>query len=79
MPRIRSLDPAQRSLDRIEDFIRRQMRVNHIRHQDMAEELGISQQAFSYKLSKGTLHAKELIRIFMKLGTSKEEIGELMQ
>ena len=78
MPRINSLDPTRRRLERISDFIRREMRARKIQQADMAAELLISQQAFSVKLSKGTFSAEQLIRIFDKLQTDSKTTGELI-
>lgn len=78
MPRVNSLDPTRRRLERISDFIRREMRNRKIQQADMAAELFISQQAFSMKLNKGKFSAEQLIRIFDKLQTDSKTTGELI-
>ena len=79
MPRVRSLDPARRRLDRISDFIRREMRAQRITQVEMAAVIDVSQQAFSAKLRKGIFTAEDLIRIFDKLKTEITQIGDLLR
>ena len=78
MPRINSLDPTRRRLNRISDFIRREMKAQKIQQADMAAVLFISQQAFSVKLSKGTFSVEQLIRILDRLKTDSQTTGELL-
>lgn len=77
MPRVNSLDPARRRLDRMCEFIRREMRIRKINQEKMAAVLFITQPAFSHKLSTGFFTAEELIRIFEVLDTNQRDIGEL--
>lgn len=78
MPRINSLDPTRNRLNRISDFIRREMRSQKIRQGEMAADLFISQQAFSVKLNKGTFTVEQLIRILDRLKTDSKTTGELI-
>lgn len=77
MPRVRSLDPAQRKLETLTDFIKRRMKEQHLKQSDLAEAAGMCQQNLSAKLNRGSLRVEELLRIFEKLGVTKEEAGEL--
>ena len=79
MPRINSLDPTRRRLERISDFIRREMRAQRITQVEMAAVIDVSQQAFSVKLSKGTFSAEDLVRIFDKLKTEITKTGDLLR
>lgn len=78
MPRLNSLDPTRRKLNRLSDFIRRRMRELKLKQSDMAADLFITQQAFSIKLNKGTFTTEQLLRIFERLKATKEEAGDLM-
>ena len=79
MPRVNSLDPTRRRLDRISDYIRREMHKRRIRQREIAEIFGVSQQAFSMKLSRGTFTAAELIRIFDFFETDNKQTGDLIR
>ena len=79
MPRVRSLDPTRRRLNRISDYIRREMRAQRITQVEMAAVIDVSQQAFSVKLSKGTFSAEDLVRIFDRLKTETTKTGDLLR
>lgn len=79
MPRVNSLDPTRRRLNRISDYIRREMKERKIRQSEMAAVLLISQQAFSVKLTKGSFTAEDLIRIFDYLQTDNKQTGDLIR
>lgn len=55
------------------------MKVKRVRQQEIADELGMSQQSFSDKLKKGNFKYTELVFIFHKLEKSDNEILELMK
>lgn len=78
MPRVRSLDPARRKLETLTDFIKRRMKEQNLKQSDLAEAAGMCQQNLSAKLNRGSLRVEELLRIFEKLGVTKEEAGELI-
>lgn len=77
MPRVRSLDPTQRRLERLIDFVRGEMRRNGISQQELARELGITQQALSRKFKSLCFTVKELLQIFDYLSIN-EEAGLLL-
>jgi predicted transcriptional regulator len=54
------------------------LKQKKINHASIAEELGITQQAFSYKLREGTLTQKDLLVVFGRLETPDEKIVSLM-
>lgn len=78
MPRINNLDPARHKVNLLCDFIRRRAKDLELSQSEMAAELFISQQAYSYRLRTGSFTTDQLIRIFRKLKASKEEAGELL-
>jgi len=78
MPRVNSLDPTHKTMRKIEAYIRGEMRDRGIDQKEMADDLGMCQQNFSYKLIHGKFTVKELYKIFQKFNTSTEERGELM-
>lgn len=78
MPRVRSLDPARRKLETLTDFIKRRMKEQNLKQRDLAEAAGMCQQNLSAKLNRGSLRVEELLRIFEKLGVTKEEAGDLI-
>jgi predicted transcriptional regulator len=74
MPRLNDIYTKRNDLRR---YISGKMRSEDIRQQDMAEELGITQGAFSQKLSKGQFDYADLVRIFSRLRSTDEEIMRL--
>jgi predicted XRE-type DNA-binding protein len=54
------------------------LKQNKIKQASIAEELGITQQGFSYRLREGTLTQKDLLVIFRRLETPDEKIVSLM-
>lgn len=55
------------------------MKVKHITQTQMAEVLGISQQAFGKKLKKAQFTFSELFMVFEKLELQDEEILSVMR
>lgn len=78
MPRITTLDPIKRKLEIICDYIRGEMKRQHIKQDDLAELLGLAQQTVSIKLKKGRFTVKELLIIFDYLKTPTEKRAELL-
>ena len=78
MPRVRSLDPVENKMRKIEAYILMGMRIKNINQSDIAEELGMTRQNFSRKLREGSLRVRELVLIFKKLEATEKEIGELL-
>jgi len=78
MPRVLSLDPVENRMRKIVAFIRTEMREQKITQEEMGRELNILQPVFSRKLARGHFTTKELLRIFYRLHTTQEQIGELM-
>lgn len=74
MPRLNDIYTKRNDLRR---YISGKMRSEDIRQQDMAEELGITQGAFSQKLRKGQFDYSDLVRMFSKLHSTNEEIQRL--
>lgn len=76
MPKV-FLDPVQKRVNKLTDFIIGEMKRQKIRQWEMAEELGLSQQGFSLKLKRG-FRVEDLLRIFAKLKVSEKDAGELL-
>lgn len=77
MPKI-ILDSTKRKLNRVSDYIRREMRTQGISQGEMAEALLISQQAYSAKLNGNRFTVEDLIRIFDKLDIKADKAAELL-
>jgi len=56
-----------------------EIKVQGFRQSDVADWLGITQQAVSQKLKLGNFTLKELLIIFEKLKTDAEQIGKLLE
>lgn len=78
MPRVNSLDPTRRKIERITSYIRIGMKLRKITQVEMAEALDITQSNFSKLLSRGHFSMEQLLKIFTKLGSTAHEIGDLM-
>lgn len=66
----------------IKDFRRwliGELKVQGLRQADMAQWLGISQQAVSAKLKSGKFDMKELLIIFEKLNTDSETVRNIFR
>ena len=74
MPRLNDIYTKRNDLRR---YISGKMASEDIRQKDMAEELGITQGAFSQKLSKGQFDFCDLVRMFSRLHSTDEEISRL--
>lgn len=65
----------------VKDFcswLKGEMSRNGMSQENMASVLGITQQAFSYKMRCGAFKLKELMKIFSFLGTDSDKIAELL-
>lgn len=60
-------------------YIAGKMRSEGFRQQDMAEELSITQGAFSQRLRKAQFDYSELVTMFRKLHSTEEEIRFLFK
>ena len=56
-----------------------EIKVQGFRQSDVADWLGITQQAVSQKLKLGNFTLKELLIIFEKLKTDADQIGKLLE
>jgi len=56
-----------------------EIKVQGYKQSEVAEWLGISQQAVSAKLKSGSFSLKELLILFEKLNTEQETIGKLLK
>ena len=74
-----TLDPVQVQMWTISGYIHREMDEQNITQSDMAEELNMSQQTFSYRLKNELFTVRDLLRIFRKLKTSDADILRLMR
>lgn len=74
MPRLNDTYTKRNDLKR---YILGKMRSEGFRQQDMAEELNITQGAFSQRLRKAQFDYSELVKMFRKLHSSAEEITRL--
>lgn len=74
-----TLDPVQQHMWMIYGYISRTMDEQNISQTEMAEELNMTQQVFSYRLRNERLSIRDLLRIFGKLKTSDADILRLMR
>lgn len=78
MPRITS----RRKFYKVDDlgaWIKGKMRQKGMTQEQMADALGITQPAFSYKLKSGQITYADLLTILQRLETTDEEIVHLMK
>ena len=78
MPKV-SLDPIADRQTLVHAYIIGEMKKQGITYTEMGEELGVTQQGFSYKLAYSKLTLEDVLRIFAKLRTSEETISRLMR
>lgn len=78
MPRVR-IKKKEYAVSDFKKWLIGEMAMQNIRQKDMAEWLGMTQQAVSLKIQKSDFSLKELIVIFDKLQTDKEQIGNLLK
>lgn len=77
MPRIRQYRDEYLKRD-LTDFLANERRHKKITQKQLADELGIQQPRYSSKERKADFKYSELIILFRKLGTDKEQILKLM-
>lgn len=73
------LNRAHKNEPMLYSYILGAMRNNDISQSDMASDLGISQQVFSYKLKNGTLTVTDLLKIFDKLKPDDSTLIKLLR
>lgn len=56
-----------------------ELRRKGLTQNDAAKWLGVTQQCISRKVKEGSFSIRDLITIFEKLGTNREEIGCLLK
>lgn len=78
MPRVR-IKKKDYAVTDFRKWLIGEMAVQNIRQKDLAEWLGMSQQAVSIKIQKSDFSLKELIILFDRLQTDKEQIGNLLK
>lgn len=78
MPRVR-IKKKDYAINDFRKWLIGEMAVQNIRQKDLAEWLGMSQQAVSIKIQKSDFSLKELIILFDRLQTDKEQIGNLLK
>lgn len=78
MPRVR-IKKKDYAITDFRKWLIGEMAVQNIRQKDLAEWLGMSQQAVSIKIQKSDFSLKELIILFDRLQTDKEQIGNLLK
>lgn len=73
MPKVRSLDRHQVRTEKIVYLIKRKMEADKITQTEVANELGISQQALSSKFQRLYFTLKEIVIIldFLQIGTEE--------
>lgn len=78
MPRVilNALDYRERDL---QAYIRNEMKLQKVHQKDLADELHMTQQNFSYLISNMNFNPKQLMIVFHRLNTPTEKIGELMK
>ena len=67
MPKV-SIVQTDKQIDQLYNFIHGTLKRRKIRHQDIAEALGDSRQAFEYRLNKQKLTLKDFVLILDYLG-----------
>lgn len=72
------LQDEKKRKKRISNYIRGEMKEKKISQKAMGEELGIEQSSISKKISQCSFTVSELIKVFIFLGTTKEEAGEML-
>lgn len=78
MPRITSKKKDYKLTD-FRRWLIGEIKVQGYKQSEVAEWLGISQQAVSAKLKSGSFSLKELLILFEKLNTEQETIGKLLK
>lgn len=73
MPKV-FITQEQRQLEHIYNYIKAQCHINKISQAHIASELGITQQAYSYKLKTKSLTLKDFVVILNILGKNIEAI-----
>ena len=73
MPRIKALEQRYREFD-VSSMIRGYQKRANKTQADMAEYLGITQQAYSHKLKRLDFSLKDIQRIYKPLMLSKDEV-----
>ena len=71
MPKV-FITQEQRQLEHIYNYIKAQCHIKKISQAHMASELGITQQAYSYKLRSKTLSLEDFVVIMNILGKDVE-------
>lgn len=77
MPRVKALQHEYKDKD-LGSYLRAWMYRSHMTQEDVANELGISRQAYNYKLRHSTFTYKDLLIIFRALELTDDEILYLM-
>ena len=78
MPKV-YLDPVQKQIDRVMDYICGESKRRNFNQKYMGEEvLHISQQAYGYKIRHRSLSLEDIIKIFDFFKTPAEKVGELL-
>lgn len=78
MPRV-AIKKKQYMISDLSQWIIGRMYAMHIRQQEMAELIGITQPSFCQRLKKGLFTYGELLSILKKLEATDEEILRLMK
>lgn len=78
MPKV-YLDRKEKKKDNLVEFITGRMKTLKLRQQDMADEIDITQPAFTNRLEKGYFTYEDLLSVFNKLEATDEEIVRLMR
>jgi len=78
MPRITSRRKFYKEKD-IGSWVRGEMAKKKIRQKQMADCMGITQQAFGQKVNKNQFTYSDLLTIFQELQTEDAEIVKLMR
>ena len=74
MTKINSISTKRNDFKR---FVKVKMLTEEVRQVDLAEELCITQGAFSQKLKKAQFDFSELVILFERLRVTKDEISNL--
>jgi DNA-binding transcriptional regulator LsrR (DeoR family) len=78
MPRV-YITKQQQMNNRLVSLIYGTMKVQHVTQRQMADKLGISQQAYAKKLKKCQFTFVDLVTIFEELDMQDEEILSVMR
>lgn len=78
MPRVNSLDPTKRVVQKLLRLIKSEMGYQNVTQKEMAYELGLSSQAaLSHKFTTETFSIVEIVKMLSVLGITLKDLEEI--